>query len=110
MSVACLCILIIIFIFCCRRLERYWLFGVQNFLTETLLLFHTLLFPMKEDESLTRKEEFIKVNRRKRKHREMKHEESREKRQPSEIQHSESVYQHYCEAFGRLFFLEKKYV
>lgn len=90
------------------RLERYWLFGVQNFLTETLLLFHTLLFPMKEDESLTRKEEFIKVNTRKRKHREMKHEESREKRQPSEIQHSESVYQHYCEAFGRLFFLEKK--
>lgn len=65
---------------------------------------------MKEDESLTRKEEFIKVNTRKRKHREMKHEESREKRQPSEIQHSESVYQHYCEAFGRLFFLEKKYV
>lgn len=91
-------------------MERCWLFGVQNFLTETLLLFHTLLFPMKEDESLTRKEEFIKVNTRKRKHREMKHEESREKRQPSEIQHSESVYQHYCEAFGRLFFLEKKYV
>lgn len=109
MSVACLCILIIIFIFCCRRLERYWLFGVQNFLTETLSLLHTFLFPMKEDESVTQKKESI--NMRKRKHREMKHgESSTEKRQPIEIQTSESVYQHYCEAFGRLFFLEKKYV
>lgn len=66
---------------------------------------------MKKDESLTRKKEFIKVNMRKRKHRKMRHvESSTEKRQPSEIQPSESVYQHYCEAFGRLFFLEKKYV
>lgn len=85
-------------------LERKWLLGVKNFLSSTLSVIKTILYPTEEDDSVTERKESIKKKRRKSKYKKRKNaERSTDKRQPYE-----SVFQHHWKMFGGLFFLEQK--
>lgn len=88
------------------RLDRKWLLGVKTFLSSTLSVIKTTLFPTDEDDSVTERKGSIKKKRRKSKYMRRKNaERSTEIRQPSE-----SVFKHNWAMFGGLFFLEQKYV
>lgn len=85
-------------------LDRKWLLGVKNFLSSTVSVIKTILFPTEEEDSVTERKESIKKKRRKSKYKKRKSaERSTDKRQPSE-----SIFQHHWAMFGGLFFLEQK--
>nr|XP_034304642.1 uncharacterized protein LOC105321034 isoform X2 [Crassostrea gigas] len=85
-------------------LDRKWLLGVKTFLSSTLSVIKTTLFPTDEDDSVTERKGSIKKKRRKSKYMRRKNaERSTEIRQPSE-----SVFKHNWAMFGGLFFLEQK--
>lgn len=85
-------------------LDRKWLLGVKNFLSSTMSVIKTILFPTEEDASVTERKEFIQKERRKPKYKKRKTAERiTDKRQPSE-----SVFKHSWAMFGGLFFLEQR--
>lgn len=84
-------------------LNRKWLLGVKNFLSSTISVIKSTLFP-EEDDSVTERIESIKKKRRKSKYKRRKYpERNTDKRQPYE-----SVFLHHWTMFGGLFFLEQR--
>lgn len=79
-------------------LNRKWFPGVKDFLSSTLSVIKTILFPTEDGESVAKSKESIKRKTRKRKHKEIKH---------SGRSTLKMVYQNLCETFGALFFLGK---
>lgn len=79
--------------------NRIWFPAVKDFLSSTLSLIKAILFPIEEDESVTKMKERFRRKMRKRKHKGIKY---------AGRSTLKNVYKNHCEMFGGLFFLGKK--